>query len=189
MLRFAQLLLLRFAQHFFSSTELGPVPLMSSGKPQVSIKSQSWDTEWSTDRPSRLSGQHGQLGGQPGRPSWDRCPWCPRENPRSLSCLRAEILGGVPVGLVDLAVSLVDLAVGLVDRVGTGALDVLAKTPGLYLVPELRYWVKYLIEKKVTQWHNDIQLYINRLSDWVGCDMKTIQHVMYCWWLLLQRPT
>merc|ERR1712074_263319 len=67
---------------------------------------------------------------------------CPRENPRSLSCLRAEILGGVPVGLVDLAVSLVDLAVGLVDRVGTGALDVLAKTPGLYHVSELRYWVE-----------------------------------------------
>ena len=27
-------------------------------------------------------------------------------------------------------------------------LDVLAKTPGLYLVPELRYRVKYLVEKK-----------------------------------------
>ena len=51
-----------------------------------------------------------------------------------LSCLRAEILGGVPVGLVDLAVSLVDLAVGLVDRVGTGALDVLAKSGGPSLI-------------------------------------------------------
>ena len=160
MLRFAQLLLLRFAQHFFSSlrywveylsawstksTELGPVPLMSSWKPQVSIKSQSWDTEWSTGRPGRLGSQPGRLSGRPGRPRWDRCPWCPRKNPRSLSSLRAEILSGVPVGLVDLAVglvdlavSLVDLAVGLVDRVGTGALDVLSKTPGLYLVPELR---------------------------------------------------
>ena len=48
----------------------------------------------------------------------------------------------MPVGLVDLAVSLVDLAVGLVDRVGTGALDVLAKTPGLYHVSELRYCVE-----------------------------------------------
>ena len=27
-------------------------------------------------------------------------------------------------------------------------LDVLAKTPCLYQVPELRYWVKYLVEKK-----------------------------------------
>ena len=40
----------------------------------------------------------------------------------------------MPVGLVDLAVSLVDLAVGLVDRVGTGALDVLAKSGGPSLI-------------------------------------------------------
>ena len=40
----------------------------------------------------------------------------------------------MPFGLVDLAVSLVDLAVGLVDRVGTGALDVLAKSGGPSLI-------------------------------------------------------
>ena len=28
-------------------------------------------------------------------------------------------------------------------------LDVLVKTPGLYQVPELRYWLKYLVEKNV----------------------------------------
>ena len=42
----------------------------------------------------------------------------------------------MPVGLVDLAVSLVDLAVGLVDRVGTGALDVLAKSGGPSLISD-----------------------------------------------------
>ena len=43
----------------------------------------------------------------------------------------------MPVGLVDLAVSLVDLAVGLVDRVGTGALDVLAKSGGPSLINDI----------------------------------------------------
>ena len=33
------------------------------------------------------------------------------------------------------------------DRVGTSALDVFVKTPGLYLVPELRYWAKYWVDR------------------------------------------
>ena len=41
---------------------------------------------------------------------------------------------------------------------GLDVLDVLAKNPCLYQVPELRYWIKYLVEKNVT----DTQFYINR---------------------------
>ena len=73
----------------------------------------------------------------------------------------------MPVGLVDLAVSLVDLAVGLVDRVGTGALDVLAKTPGLYPLPKLRYCVKYLIEKNVTDEIKALYKYISSVDNTV----------------------
>ena len=78
---------------------------------------------------------------------WGRCPWCPRENPMSLSSFRAEI----PYHCCCPCCSCRPCCCPPphptpppyrhhhheVDALDV--LDVLAKTPGLYLVPELRY--------------------------------------------------
>ena len=96
------------------------ISLMSSQKPHVSIKSQSWDT---------------------------------------------LVIVAVLVGVVVDVVIVVDAIVIDVFVDGIDVLDVLAKTPCLYLVPELRYWVKYLVEKNITHRHTDEELFINILND------------------------